>query len=137
MSPSTTTKARPATAALWRPDHARLAETPMAGFQDFAGARAGRSFADTPALHAWSIAELAAFWDGVWDFFDVVGDKGKDGDRMPGTRFFPDARLNFAESLLAGSAQVPRRASCRRKCSPWPTFPARKPAKSPSPMCAT
>ena len=43
-----------------------------------------------------------------WDFFGVVGEKGArvllDGDRMPGARFFPDARLNFAENLLTGGA---------------------------------
>src|SRR5690606_7908254 len=27
-----------------------------------------------------------------------------DGDKMPGARFFPNAKLNFAENLLAGAA---------------------------------
>ena len=39
----------------------------------------------------------------------MIGEKGErllvDGDRMPGARFFPDARLNFAENLLRGSGQ--------------------------------
>ena len=48
--------------------------------------------------------QRAAFWDLVWDFGGVIGDKGArvlvDPDKMPGAKFFPDARLNFAENLL-------------------------------------
>jgi acetoacetyl-CoA synthetase len=55
-------------------------------------------------LHAWSVTERAAFWELVWDFGGVIGDKGDrllvDPDKMPGAQFFPDARLNFAENLL-------------------------------------
>ena len=45
-----------------------------------------------------------AFWNLVWDFCGIVGEKGArlmDGGAMPGAKFFPDARLNFAENLLA------------------------------------
>jgi acetoacetyl-CoA synthetase len=55
-------------------------------------------------LHAWSVTQRAAFWDLLWDFGGVIGDKGArvlvDPDKMPGAKFFPDARLNFAENLL-------------------------------------
>ncbi|MBB3998100.1 acetoacetate--CoA ligase [Aureimonas pseudogalii] len=89
---------------LWTPSPDRAAGTAMARFRNRASKRAGRVFEDTPALHAWSVAEPAAFWDAIWDEFEVIGEKGDrllvDGDRMPGARFFPDARLNFAENLL-------------------------------------
>ncbi len=55
-------------------------------------------------LHAWSVADSAAFWDLIWDYCGVIGDKGArrliDGGKMPGAQFFPDAKLNFAENLL-------------------------------------
>ena len=58
-------------------------------------------------LHAWSVADPGAFWDLLWDFACVIGEKGgvrlADGDRMPGARFFPEARLNYAENLLRRS----------------------------------
>ncbi len=57
-------------------------------------------------LHAWSVADSAAFWDLIWDYCGVIGDKGArrliDGGKMPGAQFFPDAKLNFAENLLRG-----------------------------------
>ena len=58
-----------------------------------------------PALHDWSLREPGAFWELVWDFCGVLGDKGKPpffvaGDSMLQGRFFADAHLNFAENLL-------------------------------------
>ncbi|MDE2653899.1 MAG: acetoacetate--CoA ligase [Gemmatimonadota bacterium] len=57
-----------------------------------------------PALWRWSITEQSAFWAALWEWCGVVGERGGrvlvDGDRMPGARYFPDARLNFAENLL-------------------------------------
>ncbi len=94
-------------APLWRPDPARVAALPLTAFSAEAARRAARPFADYRALHAWSIADRAAFWDLVWDFGAVIGDKGArklvDGDKMPGAAFFPDAQLNFAENLLRRS----------------------------------
>ena len=88
----------------WRPAPERVASLPLTAFAAEAARRSGRSLADYGALHAWSVADRAGFWDLVWDFTGVIGDKGgprlADGDRMPGARFFPDARLNFAENLL-------------------------------------
>ena len=84
---------------LWTPSPERAAATNLARFKARAG-QAG-SYED---LHRWSIEQPEAFWNLVWDFCGVRGEKGAralvDGDRMPGARFFPDGRLNFAENLL-------------------------------------
>ncbi len=89
---------------LWTPDPRRVAASQMVAFCDAANARFGLSLRTYRELHAWSIAHLPEFWDLVWNFTQVVGEKGArlivDGERMPGARFFPDARLNFAENLL-------------------------------------
>ena len=89
---------------LWTPDAATIAAAPMTRFAAEAAGVAGRALPDFAALHAWSVADPAGFWNLVWDFTGVVGDKGGrvivDGGKMPGACFFPDARLNFAENLL-------------------------------------
>ncbi len=66
--------------------------------------------ADSPSLYRWSIANAGPFWEAVWRFTGVVGEMGGDvltgGERMAppdpslGPRWFPGARLNFAENLL-------------------------------------
>src|SRR5512142_1738626 len=66
--------------------------------------RHGQKIADYASLHAWSIANLEDFWRAMWDYGGVIGERGTpvlvDASKMPGARFFPDARLNFAENLL-------------------------------------
>jgi acetoacetyl-CoA synthetase len=67
--------------------------------------RSGRVFDDYHDLYAWSVEDLEGFWEAVWDFCGVIheGARGPvlvDGDKMPGARFYPEVRLNFAENLL-------------------------------------
>src|SRR5829696_4540060 len=89
---------------LWVPRPERVEAARITAFAREAERRHGvhlPSFAD---LHAWSVSDPAAFWDLVWDESEVRGEKGMeravDLDRMPGARFFPEGRLNFAENLL-------------------------------------
>ncbi|MBN8957550.1 MAG: acetoacetate--CoA ligase [Rhizobiales bacterium] len=101
-------------APLWTPSAARVAATQTVALMQQAGARSGTPLASYRDLHAWSLAEPAAFWELVWDFCGVIGEKGssevRDAGRMPGAKFFPEARLNFAENLLrrndAGPAMI-------------------------------
>ena len=88
-------------APLWQPD--RISDTRMDAFRRFAVERTGRELTDGRALHAWSITEPAEFWDAVWDFFGVVGDKGEviiEPAVLPDAVFFPQARVNLAENIL-------------------------------------
>ncbi len=93
---------------LWQPNPQTVGDTRMASFMQATGH--GR-YAD---LWQWSVDQPEAFWSTIWDFCGAVGDKGGrvlvDGERMPGARWFPDARLNYAENLLkardAGEALV-------------------------------
>ena len=89
---------------LWTPSADRIKNTVMARFMAFAADKVGRPFAGYDALHAWSVADRAAFWDAIWDFCRIRGEKGElvldNRAAMPGAKFFPDAKLNFAENLL-------------------------------------
>jgi acetoacetyl-CoA synthetase len=58
-----------------------------------------------PEFYRWTVEHPETFWSEVWDFCGVVASrKGAtvlvDGDKMPGARWFPEARLNFAENLM-------------------------------------
>jgi acetoacetyl-CoA synthetase len=58
-----------------------------------------------PDFHRWTVEHPETFWSEVWDFCGVVASrKGAtvlvDGEKMPGARWFPEARLNVAENLL-------------------------------------
>ena len=91
---------------LWTPRPDRLAETQIEAFRRKAEAASGRSLPGYAALHAWSVEDREGFWSLVWDAAGIIGDKGEtvlEADTMPGARFFPEARLNFAENLLRGA----------------------------------
>ncbi|QQS53073.1 MAG: acetoacetate--CoA ligase [Candidatus Competibacteraceae bacterium] len=89
---------------LWTPDPARAAATRMAAFTAYARPLSGMALASYADLHAWSIDAPEQFWPAVWEFCGMRGARGErvlvDPHRMPGARWFPDARLNFAENLL-------------------------------------
>src|SRR5215204_6153097 len=82
-------------APLWTPSAETLAHANMTRFAN------GPTY---PQLYQWSIDRLEEFWRAVWDFAGIAGQQGEravvDLDRMPGARFFPEARLNFAENCL-------------------------------------
>jgi acetoacetyl-CoA synthetase len=89
---------------LWTPSDARIEAAALTAFRREAETRSGRMLPDYDALHRWSIEDGEGFWNLVWDFCGVVGERGarhvENGNAMPGARFYPDARLNFAENLL-------------------------------------
>lgn len=86
---------------LWQPGEAAIRASNLTRF----AGPLGFSPPDYGRLHDWSIHHRADFWDAVWHELGVEGERGDgpaliDGDRFPGSRWFPDARLNFAENLL-------------------------------------
>jgi len=90
---------------LWQPTPEREAATHMARFIQIVGQQLDPSVCDWDSLYQFSIDQPEAFWKAVWEFGSVTAEIR--GERfvenwpdMPGTRFFPDARLNFAENLL-------------------------------------
>jgi len=89
---------------LWTPTPDQAARTRLAEFTRFAERRTGRSFPEYADLWAWSTTQLEEFWQAIWDFFDVCSSAPHTAvlqDRaMPGARWFPGARLNFAEHVL-------------------------------------
>ncbi|HZO80284.1 MAG TPA: acetoacetate--CoA ligase [Candidatus Binataceae bacterium] len=89
---------------LWEPSAQRVAAARMSAFMRAVESSENVRIADYGALWRWSVDNREAFWRAVWKFCDVIGEPGAstvaDGDRMPGARWFPDGRTNFAENCL-------------------------------------
>jgi len=95
------------TLPLWTPSDDRKANSQMAAFMGVVRERFGLPISgdDYDALHRFSITRQEDFWNAAWDFCGVKASvRGErvliDGDKMPGARYFPDARLNYAENAL-------------------------------------
>lgn len=90
---------------LWEPSPERIAAARLTAFIARVNEQWGQQIGGYTDLYEWSIDEIDKFWTSVWDFGDVVAEtRGEealvDGDKMPGARFFPKARLSYAENLL-------------------------------------
>ncbi|MGN6487104.1 MAG: acetoacetate--CoA ligase [Devosia sp.] len=108
---------------LWQPSAERIAATALARF----AREIGFDPADYAGLHRWSITEPEAFHSRLWDFLGIIGNKGGRA-YLPGadqiaTRFFPEAKLNYAENLLArpgaGPAIIAHRDDGTRRELSW------------------
>ena len=97
--------ARPAE-KLWEPSAELVERSRLTGYMRWLEAERGLRFDGYDELWRWSVDDLEAFWSSIWDFFEVQAD----GDRppalasrqMPGAKWFPGARLNYAEHVFAG-----------------------------------
>jgi acetoacetyl-CoA synthetase len=90
---------------LWTPSADRVARANMTRFIAYVRDRDALHADGYAALYDWSVGTPLAFWDAMWDFAGILGEKGgrvaTDMDRMPGATFFPAATLNFAENVLS------------------------------------
>ncbi len=102
---------RPGDRPLWTPSPEQVAASNMAAFHRFANQSRGANAESVRDLWQWSVRDPDAFWSGVWEFCGVIGDRGdrvvEDYDQLPGARWFPDARLNYAENLLRRNDDTP------------------------------
>ncbi len=90
---------------LWTPSADRIRHARLTAFVEYLERTHGQPFADYAALHAFSVGNRPAFWSAVWEFCGVLAETrgdtaAADIDRMPGAKYFPGARLNFARNLL-------------------------------------
>ena len=92
-----------------------MEKSQLTAFIRAANQRFGATVDDYESLRRWSVAAAAEFWGLVWEFCGIIGDGPgtpvvDDIRKMPGAKWFPQARLNFAENLLrrhdAGDAIV-------------------------------
>jgi acetoacetyl-CoA synthetase len=90
---------------LWQPGERAIEEAQVTQFARQVIRKRRLDLNSYPDFYGWSIENPAEFWSDVWDFCGIVASrKGAtvlvDGDKMPGAKWFPEARLNIAENLL-------------------------------------
>jgi acetoacetyl-CoA synthetase len=89
---------------IWIPGEERVEQARLRQFIEVARQELDWEVSSYEDLHRCSLDQPEAFWSLVWNFCGIIGDQGdtvlENGNQMPGARWFPDARLNFAENLL-------------------------------------
>ena len=93
---------------MWSPSKERIHSSRMFQFMASVNKNYNLKLKNYEDLHGWSTQSKVKFWQAVWDFFNVVGSKGEEPyieplNKMPGTKFFPNGKVNYAENMLSGS----------------------------------
>jgi acetoacetyl-CoA synthetase len=90
---------------LWTPSEEAVQRAAITRYVRWLEERRGLKFDDYEALWRWSVEDLEAFWESIWDFGGVQAAQPYErvlGRReMPGAEWFPGARLNYAEHVFA------------------------------------
>jgi acetoacetyl-CoA synthetase len=73
-------------------------------YQNWLRNERGLSFATYNDLWRWSVTELDAFWQSIWDYFDFQSPTPHTAvltnNVMPGAKWFPGAQTNYAHQVL-------------------------------------
>ena len=90
---------------LWTPSQERVKGSNITLFIAFVNTKYGLQLQSYEQLYKWSVNSIPDFWSAVWEFAEVKSSKPytkvvDDINRFPGAKWFPGARLNFAENLL-------------------------------------
>lgn len=90
---------------VWQPSQERIQSSNMTKFINFVNKKYSLHIQRYQELLEFSNARLEDFWASIWEFVEIIYSKPYkevivDKNEFPGTKWFSEARLNFAENLL-------------------------------------
>jgi acetoacetyl-CoA synthetase len=99
-------------AVLWEPGPQVIERAKITRYQRWLAGTHGVSASTYPQLWAWSVGDPGAFWESLWAYFGVLGQRG-DGPaltgQLPEADWFPGATLNYARNALRAARTDPDR----------------------------
>ena len=85
-------------------NHGQVRPARISVYTDWLARERGLHFDSYDALWRWSVTDLSAFWQSIWDFFDIQSPTPHravlENATMPGARWFPGAQVNYASQAL-------------------------------------
>jgi len=90
---------------LWEPSADQIKHAQITAFINRIEQHFSLQFDDFQSFYDWTIREPDHFWEALWDFCGIISSEPyssvlEKGGEMVETKWFPGARLNFAENLL-------------------------------------
>ncbi len=97
---------------LWAPSSQQIESSNLIRYQKFLKEKKDLQFANFEELRSWSIKEIGAFWESIWNFSGILSSHlyevpYQKAENFSDSRFFPGAKLNFAENLLRRKDSFP------------------------------
>ncbi len=92
-------------ALLWEPAPEVIENANLTRYRHWLAATRGLRLADYDDLWRWSVTQIEDFWASLFSYFDVVHTGAWQtplvARAMPGAKWFPGVRLNYAENIFA------------------------------------
>ena len=90
---------------LWKPSPKKIKKTSIYKFIKHVNFIYKTKIENFTSLHNWSVKNRSDFWNEIWNFYKILGNKGNKPyldpeNNLPGTQFFPSGKLNYAENML-------------------------------------
>ncbi len=90
---------------LWEPSRKWIKNAEATRFIEYVNKEYGQNLKGGKDLYKWSVEQIPNFWDAMWKFSGIIASQAydkvvEDLNVFPGTKWFPGAKLNFAENLL-------------------------------------
>ncbi len=89
---------------LWEPSAAVQEAANLTHYMRWLQAKKGLAFESYAELWQWSVENLGAFWQSLWEYFDVAASETAvtplADKSMPGANWFAGAKLNYAENIF-------------------------------------
>ena len=90
---------------LWEPSEEWIQTADVTKFINFVNEKYNKNIQGAKDLYKWSVEQIPEFWKAFWEFTDIKESQSytkvvDDINKFPGCKWFPGARLNFAENLL-------------------------------------
>ena len=96
---------------LWMPAADARETCNLGAYMSWLERERGLRFANRAGLHNWSVTDLTGFWQSIFDYFEVRSTTPHEaviGElTMPGTEWFPGARLNYAQHVIEAGRSRP------------------------------
>jgi len=97
---------------LWSPTTNEIKNTQAWGFMQEVNQEFKVKLTNFHELYQWSCEFPESFWDLFWRYTSIIAERNptevlKNGDDFLDSKWFPDARLNFAKNLLSDSSDNP------------------------------
>lgn len=89
---------------LWEPTQERKENSNLNHFMVWLQQNRNLSFDSYDKLWDWSVTELEAFWEAMWEYFDIESSTPYrsvlSARKMPGAKWFEGAKINYTEHVF-------------------------------------
>ncbi len=100
---------------LWTPGPDTIERARISDYQRWLAAQWAVPTSGYDELWRWSVDEPGQFWASIWDYFDVLGQRGDGPElssgQMPDVTWFAGATLNYAQNALRAARATPARTA--------------------------